>query len=288
MKKIKNITVAVDFSITARNAYRYARALAEALNASLTIVHIKENVLIVSDVMISPLPSEEHRMHLITDIKELVAEENMAAGSLIAEQEAEIRILTGDPVAVLTELSENKDADLIVIGTTGLSDVLTTIFGSTSLKVSNKAKCPVILVPVNAHWQPVEQILFASDYDSMTSELTRHIIDFALNIHAGIHFVNVRNYDPILEPRQKDIDWDKLFVAHDTDLSFEKHTIYGNDTVAELRKYSAEKNINLVAFVSKHRNFWQNLSHKSITENMTLSAATPIMVMHLDDEGKNA
>jgi nucleotide-binding universal stress UspA family protein len=283
MKKIRNITVAIDFSVTARNAYRYARALAETLNASLTIVHVKDNVLIVSDVMITPLPSEDHAQ-LITDLKELVAEENMATRSLMAEQEPKIRILDGDPVGVLTGLSENNDTDLIVIGTTGLSDVLTRIFGSTSLKVSNKAHCPVILVPIDARWQHVEQILFASDYDSMTPELTRHIIDFSLNIHARIHFVNVRNYDPILEPKQKDIDWDKLFVSNDINLSFEKHTIYGNNTVDELRKYSEAHNINLMAFASKHRNFWTRLAHKSITENMTLSSDTPILVMHLDDE----
>jgi hypothetical protein len=52
MKKINNITVAVDFSVTARNAYRYANLLAQTLNADLTIVHAKENPMIVSDVLI--------------------------------------------------------------------------------------------------------------------------------------------------------------------------------------------------------------------------------------------
>jgi nucleotide-binding universal stress UspA family protein len=284
MKKIKNISVALDFSVTARNAYHYARSLAETLNASLTIVHVKENVLIVSDVVIAPFPPDDHAQ-LITDIKELAAEENMLMKPLITEQETEIRILTGDPVVVLTELSENNNTDLIVIGTTGLSDVLTRIFGSVSIKVSNQAHCPVILVPKEAKWQPIEQVLFASDYDSMTPELTRHIIDFALNIHSRIHFVNVRNYDPILEPRQKDIDWNKLFVSNDSNLSFEKHTIYGNNTVEELKKYSGDKNINLMTFASKHRNFWTDLMHKSITGNMVLATRIPIMVMHLDDEG---
>jgi nucleotide-binding universal stress UspA family protein len=284
MKKIKNISVALDFSVTARNAYRYARSLAETLNASLTIVHVKENILIVSDVVIAPFPPDDHAQ-LITDLKELAAEEDMVMKPLIPEQETKIRILTGDPVVVLTELSENNNTDLIVIGTTGLSDVLTRVFGSVSLKVSNQAHCPVILVPKDAKWQPIEQVLFASDYDSMTPELTRHIIDFALNIHSRIHFVNVRNYDPILEPRQKDIDWDKLFVSNDSNLSFEKHTIYGNNTVEELKKYSEDQNINLMTFASKHRNFWTGLMHKSIVGNMALATRIPIMVMHLDDEG---
>ena len=282
MKKIKNIIVAIDFSVTSRNAYRYAKGLAVTLNAELTLIHVKENIMIVSDVMITPFPPDYDR--LIKDMQELVNEENKETSQLMLKQQVKIKVLTGDPVFVLTELSEKEEVDLIVIGTTGLSDVLTKLFGSVSLKVSNKAKCPVILVPREAKWQVVEQILFASDYDSMTMELTHHIIDFALNIHAHIHFVNVRNYDPILETKQKDIDWDKLFVANDSNFTFEKHTVYGNDTVIELRRYSEAKKINLMAFVSKHRNFWTNLAHKSTTENMALSTITPIIVMHLDDK----
>lgn len=282
MKKIKNIIVAIDFSVTARNAYRYAKGLAVTLNAELTLIHVKENIMIVSDVMITPFPPNYEQ--LIKDMEELVAEENKETTQFKLNQEVKLKVLTGDPVFVLTELSENEEVDLIVIGTTGLSDVLTKIFGSISLKVSNKAQCPVILVPREAKWQSIERILFASDFDSMTLELTRHIIDFAISIHASIHFVNVRNYDPILEPKQKDIKWDGLFVPTDASVSFEKHTIYGNNTVEELKKYSESKNINLMAFASKHRNFWTNLAHKSITENMALSSNIPVMVMHLDDE----
>jgi len=283
MKKINKIIVAIDFSITARNAYRYAKELAQTLNAELTLVHVRKTLMIVSDVVISPLPTDNTR--LMKDMEDLVAEENKSTDSLTTKQELKIKVLNGDPVFILTELSENKDVDLIVIGTTGLSDVLSKLFGSVSLKVSNKAHCPVILVPREAKWHPIEQLLFASDYDSMTLELTRHIIDFAVNIHAGIHFVNVRNYDPILEPKQKDIRWEGLFESSDPHLTFQKHTVYGNNTVEELKKYSEEKNINLIAFASKHRNFWTNLSHKSISGNMALSSVTPIMVMHLDDEG---
>ncbi len=104
-----------------------------------------------------------------------------------------------------------------------------------------------------------------------------------MNLNSVVHFVNVRNYDPIFEAKQKDIDWDELFVSTDSKLTFEKHTIYGNDTVVELNKYCNAKNINLITFASKHRNFWENLMHKSITENVALSNILPIMVIHSDD-----
>lgn len=281
MKKIKNITVATDFSVTARNAYRYANALANELNAVLTIVHVKNDLMATSGVM--PKSPLEDDKKLISDIEALVAEENSATNNFKVNRDVKINIYLGNPVVVLTELSKREDTDLIIIGTTGLSDVLTKIFGSTSVKVSNSAVCPVILVPRDAKWQAIKHIMFASNYESMTSKYVQNISDFAVALRADVHFVNVKNFDPVFEKKQEEINWDELIVK-DPNLSFEKHTVYGNDTIEQLKNYSEEKGINLMAFVSEHRNFWEKLIHKSVTENMALSTITPIMVLHLDDE----
>jgi len=283
MKNIKNIIVATDFSVTSRQAYRYAVELAETLQASLTVVHVIENVVMLSDVVSTPF-LENDDQELIKDVKEMIAEEKEATAGTATNQHVKIKILKGDVVDVLTDLSKNKETDLIVIGTTGLSDVLEKIFGSISVKVSNKAHCPVIMVPRGAKWKPIEKIVYASDFDSLTAEFSKDIIGFSLNIDATIHFVNVRNYDPVGEHIQKDIDWNQLFVGTESLLSYEKHTIYGNNTIKELKEFAEEKKIDLIVFASKHRNFWQNLIHKSTTENMALSAITPIMVIHSDDQ----
>ncbi len=280
MKKINNIIVATDFSITARNAYRYASALANTLNASLTVVHIKEGLIMVSDVVVTNTPDDDDK-ELIIDLEQLIAEENAATPNIL-EQKVNIKILSGDPVSVLIDLSNNSETDLIVIGTTGLSDVLTKIFGSVSIKVSNKALCPVILVPRDAKWEPIKQIMFASNYDSVSNQVVKYITSFATTMQAKIHFVNIKKSH--LSPDEKEKEWDQFIVDVEPGLSFEKHTIYGDDTVGKLKKYSEKNSINLLAFVSKHRNFWESLMHASITENMALSVITPIMVMHIDDE----
>jgi nucleotide-binding universal stress UspA family protein len=55
MKKIRNILVPTDFSVSARNAFHYARGLAEALDANLTVVHVKEYFLPTSELSMTPL-----------------------------------------------------------------------------------------------------------------------------------------------------------------------------------------------------------------------------------------
>ncbi|PBQ33867.1 hypothetical protein CNR22_19455 [Sphingobacteriaceae bacterium] len=280
MKKINNITVGIDFSENSVNAFHYARSFARSINASLTLVHVKESPVIVSDVMIPSFPPEDNES-LVKELEKIIAQENSATEKV---KEIKIKILTGNAVSTLSELPENTGTDILILGTTGLSKVMTTLLGSTSLKISNQAHCPVILVPSDAKWQAISQVMFASDYDSLTSVFVNKITEFAQALHTNVHFVNVRNYDPILEPKQKDIDWSGLLQSYPANLAYKKSTVYGNDTVAELQNYCASNTIQLMAFASKHRNFWANLTHKSITAKMALSTQLPMMVMHLDDE----
>jgi nucleotide-binding universal stress UspA family protein len=108
------------------------------------------------------------------------------------------------------------------------------------------------------------------------------ITDFALNYSADIDFLNVKNFDPPFEAKQKEFDWNGLEIKN-KDLAFQKHTIYGNNTVEQLKQYASDNKIDLIAFASKHRNFWQSLVHSSTTEKMALSTTLPIVVIHIDD-----
>src|SRR5690606_35462435 len=138
---------------------------------------------------------------------------------------------------------------------------------SVSLEVSNKAYCPVILIPRHTKWQVLQKIVFAGNYDSMTPQFVKEINSLAQQLSAGVIYLNVRNYDPILETKQKEIDWSKLTQEEESGLITEKATIYGNDTVEQLKKFAEEHTIHLMVFASKHRSFWENLTHTSISQN---------------------
>ncbi len=281
MKKIKNITVPIDFSTTSRNAYQYAKNLAHVLNANVTVLNIKHNVIMASDVVVAPLPIGD--VDVMIEIQEFISEEDLYLSTDVIKNKTKAKYLSGNTVDVLVDLSEQEDIDLIIMGSSGLEDLLAKIVGTESHKVSNKAHCPVILVPRDVKWHPIKQIMYASNYDSLKESSVKEIISFAKQTSAEIHFVNVKNYDPLFEPKQEEINWDKLFGFEVLHQPFHKHTIYGNDTVEELNNYCNEKNIDIMTFFTKHRNFWQSLMHKSITENSALLAIIPLMVVHIDD-----
>jgi len=61
-------------------------------------------------------------------------------------ESVETSIENGDPADVILGVAKAKDADLIVIGSRGLSDLQGLVFGSTSHKVAHRAGCTCLTV----------------------------------------------------------------------------------------------------------------------------------------------
>jgi nucleotide-binding universal stress UspA family protein len=56
------------------------------------------------------------------------------------------QVLIGDPSDEIIKFANNENIELIIMGTTGLSGIKKFVSGSVAKNVSEKAKCPVMLV----------------------------------------------------------------------------------------------------------------------------------------------
>jgi nucleotide-binding universal stress UspA family protein len=125
--------------------------------------------------------------------------------------------------------------------------------------------------------------MFASDYYSITPRMVTEITDLALLMRATVHFVHVENNDPVVPKQERKDVFDALLLLLEPELSYEIHAVYGPEPMEALKKYADKHNINIMAFVSKHRTFWERLMHHGITENMVLNTNTPMLLIHTDD-----
>ena len=277
MEKIKNIIVPTDFSVTARNAFQYAQGLAAALEATLTVVHVREYFFPTSGENFDPLVGTEE-----TQLDVFIQESDIGAG-IITKNKVKTQILRGNAVDSLLELSGQEHTDLIVIGTTGLQDFLSRISGSTSLNVATKAHCPVVLVPREASWMGIERIMYTSNFRSMTAWMIGEATDFALQVEAATHFVHIDNVGYEGESNVEDINWNQLFSSISPNLSYQTHSLYGWDIIKELEKYREAHRIDLMVFISRDRSFWESLLYTSVIQNMAISTNTPMMILYLED-----
>jgi nucleotide-binding universal stress UspA family protein len=139
------ILVAVDGSPFAERALKYAVDLAKKYQTKLIIVHV------VLRRFYAVTPSEAGVLATTVFVKEMEAEGreiiNKADAYVKSEGvDYECRLLQGVPAEEIIKIAQSDKADLIVMGSRGLTEVRAFLLGSVSDKVSHHARCPVLIV----------------------------------------------------------------------------------------------------------------------------------------------
>jgi nucleotide-binding universal stress UspA family protein len=158
------ILVPYDSSQPSENALEHAITLAKmsAMYANTTI-----NVMVVYVVQEIPSPNtlgsslfksnqtgdlmtlEQYLKDTTLEIKkdaETMLEENTQKYKNIENISLQTQVLIGNPSCEIIKFSNNEKIDIIIIGTTGLRGLSKMVAGSVARNVSEKAKCPVMLV----------------------------------------------------------------------------------------------------------------------------------------------
>ena len=138
--------VAIDGSTYAAKALDYAVGLAEKCSARINIVHVVPEI----NFLMSKLEaSKSQYLKYINDGLEEVGR------TILSESEKTVKISNinvaailkhGDTADKIIETAQEVKADLIVVGQKGLGSGEKFPLGSIAYKVSQQAKCPVLII----------------------------------------------------------------------------------------------------------------------------------------------
>ena len=277
-KTMKHLLIPTDFSDASRNAFQYAMALCRQLQPeSILLTHVF-------------LPETTSEADFIPPIAEIIKSREEMLQSFYEEmKEAQApfpcpvttEVKVGFPADELTRASE--DFDLIIMGKTGQSNLLDRIFGSVSSSVSQRAYCPVLLVPADASFTPYKHIVYASYYQPSDRDMVERLMAFNANFNAHLHFVHVNegNNDN-MEKGQAQI-FEELFEKGEPGFSFDMAEIESESVAEGLSQYANDNNADLVVMATRHRGFWENIVHRSQTKRMALTTDLPLIVLHLEE-----
>jgi nucleotide-binding universal stress UspA family protein len=123
------VTVAVDGSAASRAALRFAIALACSWKVSLAIVNVTSG--------------DRDDWQAASDLLDDAAESAREAGV-----DFELITIAGQPVAAIVDGAERRKSSAIVVGTGSHSSVASFLLGSVAAMVLERARVPVIVVPV--------------------------------------------------------------------------------------------------------------------------------------------
>src|SRR3954451_9221165 len=196
---MKTILVPVDYSETAKNAAYYALGVAKQLEANKIILYNAfqppvpaDPVGITTDGNFNSIGlydieslSESNRVHLDKLKREINETSN---GDITIEAFSEYNMLREG----IEEICRSQDISMIVMGITEADAITETLVGSNSLGVAKHIVTPVIIVPHDATYKPIQHILFTCDYKNVTKTVPVALIKNILTATgAHLHVLHV-------------------------------------------------------------------------------------------------
>jgi nucleotide-binding universal stress UspA family protein len=141
----KLILVPVDGSDGAAHAARFAAGLASLTGARLLLANVVH--LTSSETLgLAHLDRDEIQRRIASHATPNFESARAAMGELAGKVEIEDIMVLGDPALEILGLVRNRSADLVVMGSRGLSPFQGYLLGSVSEKIARHADCPVTIV----------------------------------------------------------------------------------------------------------------------------------------------
>ena len=279
---MKNILLPTDFSQNSLNAMFYAIALFKDMPCKFYLLNVFK---------VPYLTNEEY---LEYDMKQSVLFEKELFDSSqerMKEELKKLKIKASDDhtFELLSDYNffsdsvknyvKEKKIDLIVMGTKGATGAKEIFMGSNTGDVIMKTECDILAVPENATFKVPKEITFPTDY-----KIAYKKEDIALLIElAEIYESSIR----VLHFSEKgDLDEKQKFNKESLNKYIEKvnptyHTLTNKDFEVALNCFTQSRgNIDMIALIAKHYNFFQRLFFKPKVEELSFHTKIPLLVLH--------
>lgn len=279
---MKQILVPVDFSEPAKHAARYTMALAEHLNAGRVILYNAYQQPMPADPLLIEPTMNAMEVYNISDLGE-ISREHLQRFKKEIESDAPVSLQI-DVIGEFNELTEGieevckaNQIDLIVTGIT-VGDKLATLGGSHALDIAKQVTTPVLIVPQEAAYKPIHNILFACDYKQVAKTTPVLPLQKVINeTGASLHIVHIK------ETERKE---DSLVEGSNTlkrllqDVSPQFYEIQNPSFTEAINSFVAQHDIDLVVAIPKKHGFFDGLFRKSHIKTLAFHTHIPLMLMH--------
>lgn len=275
MKNVQKILCPVDFSKTAINAYNYAKAFAKVFDAQITLLYAYRPVSDTSQPVTLIAPAANSADQAKTFFKEFLEEQGTDG------VEVESRIELGFASDVIDELSE--EYDFVIMGTRKEHNWLERIFGTVSSAAMRLSGCPVLVVSEEDTFRPIDDIVYATNFDDDDLQAMVDITELAFALKANVHIVHVEvdeqaDFEAIREKVEE------MDLRDDVRVEFASITVKSKSVRSGLEQYAAGNSIDLIVMLKQRRSLFERLFRKSQTRDLSHQSKAPVLVLHEPEE----
>ncbi len=271
--EINNILVPMDFSPCSKNALRVAIQLAKKWDSHIRIMHstfLPSATVGIGDAMVQPVadayeyedPFDEIEIEF-PDLKD------------VSHTTKEYHSVVTD--AIYTEIEE-KDVDLVVMGTKGIHDMLEKLIGGITTTVIEFAKVPVLVIPENVTKFEAIRIAISADFHLIKPQSFDIIKVLADTFGSEVQIFNIGS-----DQEQMDFQHSKAkgllenyFSSHQ--LSY--HQVLDKDATHGIFDYIDRHEVDLLVMFPRHHKLLERMFKASETRKVAMKIKIPMLAIH--------
>jgi nucleotide-binding universal stress UspA family protein len=180
----------------------------------------------------------------------------------------------------LAAFSHVKRAYMIIMGLTGKSAITQYLFGSNTLKMAERNVCPVLIVPAEAKFSGIENVLITSemkyvDETPVLLAVKRVLEDFKPSLH--VLNVDESHYISLTPAFKQERDkMEALLIEFKPEFYFMR--LY--DFQESVNLFVHDKDIDMIIIGPKHHNYYEKLFKTQHTKKMIYQSKVPVLAVH--------
>ena len=274
---MKTIIVPTDFSPIATNAMNFAADMAININASITLLHVYQVPVSMTEVPVVLVSADELRKSSEEKLEILKQDlAHLSSGRIKIYTEARL----GDISDELEDVCKHVEPFAVIMGTKGATGIERILFGSTTLTAIRHLKWPVIVVPPGKEYGTgIKKIGFACDFDKVVeSTPIQFIKNMVKEFGAELHVLNVDHENKNFKPETPD----ESLMLHTLlkDLNPQYHFIDNEDIEDGINEFVETNNIDLLITIPKKHKLLEGLFKPSSTKQLVTRSHVPVMCVH--------
>lgn len=276
---MKKILVPTDFSKPAQIATEVAADIARKAGAQLILLHVAEaasesSFNVYGETGLSSSEDNLFTLKLIERSKKLLAK--AAEDSKLSGIKVRPELRVGTPFHGMRAIITEQKVDLVVMGTSGKSQIEEMIIGSNTEKVVRHSHCPVLTVQKKPVTTDFKNIVYATSMDQDEEVFSRVIRNTQQLYGSTVHLVRINTPGNF----QRDAVVRKYMEGFAKKLQLKNYTInvFNDLTEEEGIIYFADSiNADLIAMATHGRTGFAHVLAGSIAEDVVSHSKRPVL-----------
>lgn len=267
---ITNVLIPTDFSENSWNAIQYATSFFKNRKCTFYLLHVNEiNGFPYNGKTFHP-ESRNQLQSLIHKIEDTFKNPHHTFFALTA---------TGSIVDSIRIEVENKNIDLIVMGTKGTSGIKKIAVGSNTTDVISKVKCNTLVIPEEARYSEIKNLALPTDYNIFYgAKILETISDIMEMFDAQIHIIHLAKKNELIVGDQ--VQNKELLQDYFMEDNHRFMSLTNRNLDKAIQECVEKHDIKLIAMVAKNIHFFQQIFFSSNSSHTRYQKEIPFLVLH--------